>query len=576
MAAGPHARVGGLSSIALIAAVGLLAAACSGDDPQVAAGADTSRSGVASMDDVVFTDVASEVGLDFRHSAFRWETGPDPVAMMGGGVCWIDYDSDGWLDLFVVDTWSNGEWGEWRSGDGIPTSRLYRNDAGRFTDVTEKTAAGYPLRGNGCVAADLDLDGWTDLFVTTEREDVLLWNDGGDGFIDDAELPTPSGAATFGWHTGTAVGDLDGNGWPDLFVAGYADMNRPITSATKGFPNTHQPERDLLFLNDGPGDGRRVRFRDVAAEVGLEPDGADYGLGVRLGDLDLDGDLDAYVAHDTSPNQLYDNIADESPAGFRMVERGVEAGVGDEGAGMGVAADDADGDRLPDLVTTNQLAERNLVLRNTTVGPITFVDAGDAVGVADFGVGSTGWGTSWADIDLDADLDLLVANGAIPVRDLADDRQQLALLENRLTEQGRLVDASADVGLEGLGPYLARGLAAADYDNDGDIDLAVGTIGGELALLRNTGAGGNWLTVAFPTPVPGAVVTALLSDGTVLRRELAAGSSYLSSEDPRAHFGLGAHDQGEELLIGLPDGSEIRLTDVEAGQLLEIDPDDRR
>ena len=121
------------------------------------------------MDLVRFEDVAGEVGLDFRHGAFQWETGPDPTAMMGGGVCWIDYDRDGWLDLYAVNTWSNGEWGRWRAEGGLPSSRLYRNDAGRFVDVTDTTSAGLESRGNGCVAADLDLDGWTDLYVTTER-----------------------------------------------------------------------------------------------------------------------------------------------------------------------------------------------------------------------------------------------------------------------------------------------------------------------------------------------------------------------------------------------------------------------
>ena len=129
-------------------------------------------------------------------------------------------------------------------------------------------------RGNGCVAADLDLDGWTDLYITTERENVLLWNEGGDRFVDDVSLDVPSGAAAFGWHAGAAVGDVDGNGWPDLFVAGYADLNRRIPTATRGFPNTFEPEPDLLFLNDGPVDGGRIAFREVASQVGLEPGGA--------------------------------------------------------------------------------------------------------------------------------------------------------------------------------------------------------------------------------------------------------------------------------------------------------------
>ncbi len=593
MATGPRRRVGGFRSpsppvratrldgpadtranrstrlVAVIVALAAMAAACGADEAAIAEGADGERSGVASMASVTFVDVATEVGLDFRHSAFRWDVGPDPMAMMGGGVCWIDHDNDGWLDLFVVDTWSEGEWGEWRGGDGIPTSHLFANDAGTFRDVSEETGAALALRGNGCVAADLDLDGWTDLFITTERSDVLLWNDGGEGFIDDATLDSPSGAGSYGWHTGAAVGDVDGNGWPDLFVAGYADPNRPIPSATRGFPNTFEPEHDLLLLNDGPSDGARVRFRNVAVDAGVEPAGPEYGLGVLMADLDLDGDLDVYVANDTTPNQLYENVTIE-PGEVVLREQGVRAGVGDDGAGMGVAAADTSDDGLPDLVTTNQQDELDVLARNVTsptgAGSLAFVDGRTDAGVADLGAGATGWGASWADVDLDGDPDLVIANGAIPVRDLDGDRQPLRIYEN--TGGGRLTDVSTQTGVAELGPYLGRGLAAADYDNDGDVDFAVSSVGGQLGLLRNTGAGGHWLTVS-PTPaIPGTVVTVALADGRVLRRELAAGGSYLSSEDPRALFGLGPGTEVIEVVIEPPDGTRLRLDDVSVDRIV--------
>ena len=561
---------------ALVGLLALLLPVSCGSSEPTAEGADIERTGPATMERVRFDDVAADVGLDFRHSAFRWGTGPDPSAMMGGGLCWIDYDRDGWLDLFAVDTWSEGEWGDWRAAGGIPTSRLFRNDAGRFTDVTAETGAGVEDRSGGCVAADLDRDGWTDLFVTTERSDVLLWNDRGAGFVDDADGVEPSGLATFGWHAGAAVGDVDGNGWPDVFVAGYTDLNRPIPSATRGFPNTHEPEPDLLFLNEGPGGGARTRFRDVAAESGIEPSGAEYGLGAVLGDLDLDGDLDLHVANDTTPNQLYEHRG-VSPDGVpRYAEVGTEAGVDDDGAGMGVAAADLDGDGRPELVTTNQLDELHVLARNTSDASLTFTDLRGEAGVPELGDGSTGWGASWADLDLDGDLDLAVANGKIPVRDLDADREPLLILEDTSgpDDGPLLVDAGELVGLEAVGPVLGRGLAAADHDNDGDVDLAVGTIGGRLVLLRNSGAGGNWLTVATPTPMPGAVVTLRLPDGTTRSRQLLAGSSYLSSEDPRAHFGLGPVDRVDEVILTAPDGSTTRRTDVATGQIIELVPDE--
>jgi hypothetical protein len=441
---------------------------------------------------------------------------------------------------------------------------------GQFTDVTTEVGAGVETRGNGCAAADLDLDGWTDLYITTERNNVLLWNVDGENFVDDTSLEEPSGATPFGWHAGTAVGDVDGNGWPDLFVAGYTDLNRPITSATRGFPNTHEPETDLLFLNFGPTGEARTRFTEVSAEVGLEPNGADYGLGAVLSDLDLDGDLDLYVANDTTPNQLYENVSTADRFGFRFVEQGVVAGVGDTGAGMGVASADANGDRLPDLVTTNQLKERHLVLYNSSTAALGFTDGTEATPLAEFGVGSTGWGTTWIDVDLDSDLDLFIGNGAIPVRDLIGSREQAQLLDNRGPLDG-FVLAGAQVGLDEVGKRLARGVAAADFDNDGDMDIAMGTIGGDLTLLRNSGAGGTWLEVATETPAPGAVVTLTLPDGTNLRREIIVGGSYLSSEDPRAHFGLGGEDVVSTVTIRWPDGASVTRSDVSANQILQVD-----
>ncbi len=519
-----------------------------------------------------FIDVASEVGLDFRHSAFRDEPTGDTGAMMGGGLCWIDHDADGWLDLFVVDTWSNGEWGDWRAKGALPTSRLYRNDHGRFVDVTDVTGAGLEVRGNGCVAADLDLDGHTDLYVTTERENVLLWNDG-ERFEADGGA---AGVDAYGWHTGAAVGDIDGNGWPDLFVAGYADLNRPVRGAPGGFPSTFEPEPDLLFLSRGPDANGRITFDEVAEQVGISSTGVGHGLGAVFSDVDADGDLDLHVANDTDPNQLYLTTPSSTRSGIELAERGRELGVDDGEAGMGVATGDYDGDQRPDLVVTNQGDQLHAAFRNTSgADGAAFIDALTSMGQPELGAGPTGWGVTWADVDLDTDLDLLFVNGAIPVLDLAGDRQRVQGFVNRTAdgEQGRFEDFSAGWGLDSVGPYLGRGSAAADFDNDGDLDLAVGTIGSDLALLRNTGAGGHWLIVAPPAPTPGAVITVQLENGPLLRRELVAGSSYLSSEDPRGHFGLGAADRVDVVTVTWPDGSRTVVEDVEADQILEVSPD---
>jgi hypothetical protein len=249
--------------------------------------------------------------------------------------------------------------------------------------------------------------------------------------------------------------------------------------------------------------------------------------------------------------------------------------VDDDNAGMGVAAGDYDADGLPDLVVTNMGDQGHAVFRSggDTSAP-TFGFALDEMGQPDLGQGLSGWGTAWSDLDLDGDLDLMLAHGAIPVTDLAADREQLQAFENLTSsgQTGMFVEVTSTIGLGEDGTLLARGLAAADYDNDGDLDFAVGTIGGDLALLRNNGAGGHWLVVDPEPAVPGTIVTVTSSDGGVQRRELTAGSSYLSSEDPRAHFGLGDAAGAVTVEVVWPDGDRASQSDVDPDQIIEVRP----
>jgi hypothetical protein len=526
-----------------------------------------------------FTDVASEVGIAFRQGSFRWDVTPDPAAMMGTGVCWLDYDQDGWLDLFAVNSYALAEADRWEQEEGgLPRSALFHNVDGTFVDVSSGSGADLAIRGSGCVAADFDLDGHTDLYVTSATVGELLWNEGDGTFTAGAE---EAGAQAFGWYSGAAVGDVDGNGWPDLFLAGYANVNAPIEGATQGFPNTKLGVRDLLYLNEGDGDDGRAAFREVGAEAGLEVVGFEYGLGAVFSDLDLDGDLDLYVANDTKPNRLYENVgwpggveADPSGLGFRFEELAARAGAADPNAGMGVAEADYDGDGLPDLFVTNARDQVHAVYRgqpSDLVNP-SFADARDDLG-ADLG-GSTGWGVSFADLDLDTDLDLFLVNGEVPVTDLAADAEPLEALGNLTAqgEPGRFEDVGAAVGLGAIGPMLARGSAVADFDNDGDLDVAINSVGGPLALLRNDGANGHWLEVQLEGFHPGALVTATLPDGRELVREVRAGGSYLSSEDPRSLLGLGDTGTLTRLAIRWPGGQRTVLEDVAADQILHVEP----
>jgi ASPIC and UnbV/FG-GAP-like repeat len=533
--------------------------------------------GPPSPEGFALADVSKEVGLRFRHGAFRWDESADAPAMMGGGLCWLDYDDDGWLDLFAVNGYAQDERDEWLAVGGLPTTRLFRNVEGRFTDVTEETGAGIAVRGQGCVAADLDRDGATDLYVTAADRNALLWNDGEGRFAEGAEA---AGVGVFGWYAGAAAGDVDGDGWLDLVVTGYVDQANRIPDATLGFPNTYQGRRDLLFLNDGPSDGGRVRFREVGTVAGLEVAGFAYGLGVVLSDFEHDGDLDVYVANDTNPNRLYENVAwpggpeaDPEGLGFRFEERAAAAGVADSGSGMGIAAADYDGDGRSDLFVSNSRGQVHAVYRSN---PPDESDPSYADVRRELGLDlsrSTGWGVSWADLDLDTDLDLVLVNGDVPVTDLAADAEPLRAYRHLEAEgaPGRFEDVGASAGLAGVRPLVARGSAVADYDNDGDLDVAVVAVGGRLVLLENTGVRGNWLQVALEGFPPGSVATAVLARGRTLRRELQAGTSYLSSEDPRLHFGLGDAREVRELVVRWPGGEETRLAGVEANQLVEVE-----
>jgi ASPIC and UnbV/FG-GAP-like repeat len=546
----------------LAAVTAALAAAVSG------CGSQSAREPAAQPGKIAFVDVAAEVGLRFRHGAFRWDESPDAAAMTGGGVCWLDYDSDGWLDLFVVNGHSRDERDEWKERGELPTTRLFRNRDGRFSDVTDEARAGVALRGQGCVAADLDLDGRTDLYVTGADRSTLLWNEG-DEF---AEADEDSSVRVFGWHTGAAAGDLDGNGLPDLVVSGYVDEANRIPESELGFPNTFAGRRDLLFLNEGD-----RGLREVGREAGLEVMRFGYGLGVVLSDFERDGDLDVHLANDTNPNRLYENVpwpggaaADPLGLGFRFEERAAAAGVADPGAGMGVAVGDWDTDGRADIFVSNSRGQGHALYRSN---PPDANDPSFGDVRSDAGVDlerSTGWGASWADLDHDTDLDLVLVNGYIPVTDLRRDAEPIQIFRNLLAggRDGRFEEVPA---ARAAGRLVARGSAVADYDNDGDLDVAVLPLGRPLVLLENRGASGNWLEVALEGSPPGAVVTATLPDGGKLRRELAAGSSYLSSEDPRLHFGLGKATSVRELRVRWRNGEETVHEELEANQLLKVD-----
>jgi len=354
---------------------------------------------------------------------------------------------------------------------------------------------------------------------------------------------------------------VNGDGRLDLFVAGYTDVNHPLPGSESGFPADHGAVRDLLYLNLG-NRGGHARFREVGRAAGLEPHGPDHGLGATFTDVNGDGRPDLYVANDLDPNRLYLNLPAKSALGFRLAEEGRALGVDDPNAGMGVAAGDYSGDGRDDLFVTNSRGQLHAVYRSRASKP--FADARpDFVGA--LGRTFTGWGDTWVDLDNDGSPELAMANGAIPITSLAEDAEPVRVLT---TDGGDIRPLDAGV----IAPRNGRGLAAADFDNDGDLDLAVGSIGGAVQLLRNDGGAkaGHWLEVSLRPFVPGTRVTVILPDGRRLVEQARAGSSYLSSEDPRLHFGLGKETRVDELVVRSPDGRVTRLRDVEPDVVLTV------
>jgi hypothetical protein len=423
------------------------------------------------------------------------------------------------------------------------------------------------------VAADFNLDGHTDLYVTsagynveTDSWDALLWNNGDGTFTEGA---VRAGINAQGWHSAAAAGDVNGDGRPDLFVSSYTDPNFVVDPAS-GFPSDHKAVRDLLYLNEGPDETGRSTFREVARAAGIERQAVGHGLGAVFTDVDRDGRLDLYVANDTDPNQLYRNVPNGGALGFRFEDEAKRLAVDDPNAGMGIAAADYSGDGRVDLFVTNSRNQLHAAYRSPRSTGSPYVDVRPDI-AAVIGTDSTAWGTSWADLDLDGDLDLVLANGAIPVVNLATDARRVQILENVVGEgKAPRFALVRGAGLARTPAVNGRGLATADYDNDGDLDVAVNSIGGKLLLLRNDAPNRHWLEVRFRTFAPGAVVTATLGDGRKLVREVQAGSSYLSSEDPRVHFGLGKTATVAHLAIRFPDGTTTSLERVAADRIVDV------
>ena len=361
-------------------------------------------------------------------------------------------------------------------------------------NVTEASGAGLPMRGEGCVAADLNGDGHTDLFVTTATNDVLLWNNGDGTFTEGARK---AGVVSFGWHSGAAVADVNGDGRPDLFVAGYTDMSSADPRLGHGLPD-EPPRRARRAL---PERGRPALPARSARRSGLDPPPYDHSLGAVFTDVNGDGRPDLYVANDEDPNRLYLNEPG-GPLGFHFVDAAKSDGVADANAGMGIAAADFNGDGRPISSSPTRAARRTPSTRATGAGVRRRRARRSRAARQPRPAGATRGSTSNNAASSTSCSRTARSPSPTSRRTPARCRCSRSAAAARSSTPA-LLPARCDVN--------GRGLAAADYDNDGRVDLAINSIGGKLLLLHNTSKAGHWLEVQVQPFSPGAVVTASTS-----------------------------------------------------------------
>ncbi len=508
----------------------------------------------------IFVDVTDAAGVQFRHvNGMSGEYYFSEI--IGSGVALLDFDSDGWLDILVLQGTALGKKLPQNCG-----ARLYRNDAKaglRFTDVTDKSGLCSRGYGMGIAYGDIDNDGDVDIFITHFGSPNQLFRNNGDGTFVDVTR-TAGVAGTGRWGASASFFDFDRDGLLDLYVANYVDYAvhkdkkcHNYTSARDYCaPTTYPAVPGHLYRNRGSG-----RFEDVSGKAGVTR-AFGNGLGVIAADLDGDGWQDLWVANDGNPNQLWINQKNGS---FRN-EAGLRgAAVNADGApeaGMGIDAADYDGNGTEDVLITHLTHEKATLFVN--VGKGYFEDRSAAVGLYLPTTPYTGFGTAFLDYDNDGWLDLVIANGAVHVidklvraRDPLPLHQVKQLLRN--LGNGRYQEVTASAGPAFALSEVGRGLAVGDLDNDGASDFVVSNNNGRLRIFLNrVGSAGAWLGLRLLTgrrDAYGARVEIRRKGAPTLWRRVRADGSYLSANDPRVLVGLGAASEVEALFVHWPNGA---------------------
>jgi hypothetical protein len=536
-----------------------------------------------------FQDLSRAAGITFHHfPSPRQSLLPED---MGSGLAWGDYDNDGDSDLFLVNFYGTilEPIPDNHPQEGSPTQgpsaqgrcALYRNDGdGRFTNVSQQAGVDHACYGLAAAWGDYDNDGDLDLYVTSYGANALFHNNGDGTFVD--VTPT-AGVGDPRFSAGCAWTDYDQDGHIDLYVCNYVkfdfhEEDRDRLSRQFGSeipytinPSTYPPEANSLYRNNGDG-----TFVDVANATGVANQSG-RSLGAAWFDFDGDGWIDLYVANDVSSNGVFRNLGDGT-----FADIGARSLAADYRGAMGLAIGDVDRDRDLDLFVTHWLAQENAYFQNMiSLGwteedgspKLFFMDSADQHGLGQISLHLVGWATGFVDLDNDSNLDLWVVNGNTMEMPTDNSRlvpQRMHIFRQLATEgffeMGTLVCPRLDQ------PFVGRGGAHADYDNDGKMDLAVMVHGDQPILLHNESVGvGHWIVVrlrqiAANTRALGARVTVRTGD-VVQTAQVGADCSYLSQSDTDLHFGIGQADAVDELTIYWPDGIQETHRNVLPNQL---------
>jgi hypothetical protein len=523
---------------------------------------------------VKFTDIARSAGITFVHDN---AASPEKylIETMGAGCAWIDYDQDGLLDLYLVNSAATPLY-----TPKLPLrGTLYHNNGdGTFADVTARAGVGAEgLFGMGVAVGDFNNDGYPDLFVLGYGRCILYRNNGDGTFTD---VTSKAGVENRGrWASSAAWFDYDNDGRLDLVIANYLDWSpeknfycgdRAPGMRSYCHPDDYLGQPPTLYHNNGDG-----TFTDVSKSSGLEAKPAN-GLGVVTFDYDNDGWQDIFIANDSMPNSLFHNNRDGT---FRELAYLAGVAVSSDGrseAGMGVDAADISGSGRLDLIVTHLDQQLARLYRN--MGAQGFDDATlrSKIGYATYHL--SGFGTRFFDYDNDGARDLLIANGHVLdniQKYNADTLYAESKLMFRNTGNGTFENVSDQLGADMLLPRVSRGVAVGDFDNDGDLDILVNNNGQPPQLLRNDGGNVNhWLEILL-------IGDKSNRDGVGARVKLAAGDlvqydqrkggmSYQSAQDPRLHFGLGLHTQVDAIEIIWPSGMVTRLVNIKSDQIIAV------